>query len=140
MVDRSGSDGTKSPTPAVSTVLLVDDEVSVRAIVTKILARQGHKILEAQHGADALRLAAGYEGTIDLLVTDTYMPGLRGPEIAEKLRETRPDIRVLYMSGYGEEDVTRSGVNPGSKFLHKPFTVQELTEAVRNVLSGESAG
>jgi two-component system cell cycle sensor histidine kinase/response regulator CckA len=122
-----------------STILLVDDEESVRAIVKKILARQGHKILEAEHGADALRLAAGYDGRIDLLITDMYMPGLRGPEIFEKLLEKRPGIRVLYMSGYGDEDVARSGVAPESGFLRKPFTVQELGDAVRNALSDPSA-
>src|SRR5256885_339500 len=113
-----------------STILLVDDEESVRAIVTKILTKQGHKILEAEHGADAVRLAAGYDGKIDLLITDMYMPGLRGPEIYGKLRETRSDIGVLYMSGYGDEDVARSGVAPESGFLRKPFTVQELGDAV----------
>lgn len=117
------------------TILLVDDEESVRAIVTKILVKQGHKILEAEHGADALRLAAGHDGKIDLLITDMYMPGLRGPEIFEKLQDTRPGIRVLYMSGYGDEDVARSGVATDHDFLRKPFTVQELGDAVKKALS-----
>jgi len=147
MVDLSGSSTPKIPGVEASgadpsethgearTVLLVDDEESVRAIVTKILGRHGHTVLEAEHGADALRLASGYEGKIDLLITDMYMPGLRGPEIAEKLRPTRPGLHVLFMSGYGDEDVARSGVEPGSSFLRKPFTVQELSEAVRKALS-----
>ncbi|MDQ6717866.1 MAG: response regulator [Gemmatimonadota bacterium] len=118
------------------TILLVDDEESVRAIVTKILTRHGHKVLEAEHGAAALRAAGEYDGKIDLLVTDMYMPGLRGPEILEKLRPSRPGMRVLYMSGYGDEDVARSGVEPGSSFLRKPFTVQELSEAVQKSLAG----
>lgn len=122
-----------------STILLVDDEESVRAIVTKILARQGHKILEAEHGAAALRLAAGHDGRIDLLITDMYMPGLRGPEIFEKLKEKRPDIGVLYMSGYGDEDVVRSGVAPESGFLRKPFTIRELGDAVTKALSERNA-
>lgn len=120
---------------AGSTILLVDDEESVRAIVTKILGRQGHNVLEAEHGAAALRLAAGYDGTIDLLITDMYMPGLRGPEILEKLRPSRPGLRVLFMSGYADEDVARSGVQPGSSFLRKPFTVQELSDAVKKTLA-----
>lgn len=147
MVDLSGGDGAPQTERMASeagesaqggnTVLLVDDEESVRAIVTKILSRHGHTVLEAEHGADALRLAAGYEGKIDLLITDMYMPGLRGPEILEKLKLTRPGIPVLFMSGYGDEDVARSGVEPGSSFLRKPFTVQELSEAVRKALAGE---
>lgn len=125
----------RESTAAGSTILLVDDEESVRAIVTRILGRQGHKVLEAEHGAAALRIAAGYGETIDLLVTDMYMPGLRGPEILEKLRPSRPGIRVLFMSGYADEDVARSGVEPGSSFLRKPFTVQELSEAVMRTLA-----
>jgi CheY-like chemotaxis protein len=116
------------------TILLVDDEESVRAIVTKILTRHGHTVLEAEHGADALRLAASHEGKIDLLISDMYMPGLRGPEIVEKLRPSRPGIAVLFMSGYADEDVARSGVAPGTRFLRKPFTVQELSEAVQKAL------
>lgn len=147
MVDLSGSESGQNDSKQKSgelegettadsgvTILLVDDEESVRAIVTKILTRQGHNVLEAEHGADALRLAAAYDGKIDLLISDMYMPGLRGPEIIEKLRPSRPGIAVLFMSGYADEDVTRSGVAPGSRFLRKPFTVQELSEAVRNAL------
>ncbi len=152
MVDLSGSDSGSGTTkkkdddvvaaPAPSsgvTILLVDDEESVRAIVTKILTRHGHKVLEAVHGADALRLAAGHEGKIDLLISDMYMPGLRGPEILEKLRPSRPGIAVLFMSGYGDEDVARSGVGPDSRFLRKPFTVQELSESVRKALHDSGA-
>ena len=117
------------------TILLVDDEESVRAVVTKILTRHGHTVLEAEHGADALRMAAGHEGKIDLLISDMYMPGLRGPEIVEKLRPSRPGISVLFMSGYADEDVARSGVAPGTRFLKKPFTVEELSEAVRQALA-----
>lgn len=132
---------TKPPesTGGGKTILLVDDEKSVRAIVVKILARDGHTVLEAEHGAAALRLAESHDGPIDLLITDMYMPGLRGPEIVERLRPTRPVLPVLYMSGYGDEDVARSGVGPGSSFLRKPFTVQEIRDAVRNVLAGRSS-
>lgn len=134
--ERESNDSGKTAVPGLArTILLVDDEESVRAIVTKILSRQGHSVLEAEHGADALRLAAGHEGQIDLLITDMYMPGLRGPEILERLRESRPGTRVLYMSGYGDEDVARSGVEPSSRFLRKPFTVQELSEAVTGALA-----
>lgn len=148
MVDLSGDEGSPRAADRQSagpgggaapmegkTILLVDDEESVRAIVTKILTRHGHKVIEAEHGAAALRAANDHNGKIDLLVTDMYMPGLRGPEILEKLRASRPDVRVLFMSGYGDEDVARSGVEPGSSFLRKPFTVQELSEAVQKTLA-----
>lgn len=135
----AGSDG-RDGASSGRTILLVDDEESVRAIVTKILSRHGHNVLEAEHGADALRLAAGYEGPIDLLITDMYMPGLRGPEILEKLRPSRPAVKVLFMSGYGDEDVARSGVEPDSGFLRKPFTVQELSDAVSRSLESDPAG
>lgn len=133
----AGGEGALSPSDA-RTILLVDDEESVRAIVLKILTRHGHRVLEAEHGAAALRLAAEYAGKIDLLVTDMYMPGLRGPEILETLRQARPEVKVLFMSGYGDEDVARSGVEPGSTFLRKPFTVEELSEAVQKAL-GDTA-
>ena len=133
--ERKGEPAAGEAPASGLTVLLVDDEESVRAIVTKILTRHGHKVLEAEHGADALRISAGYAGKIDLLISDMYMPGLRGPEIVEKLRPSRPGIAVLYMSGYGDEDVARSGVEPGSRFLRKPFTVQELSEAVEKALA-----
>ena len=136
---KGGGGGPVSSSRSGVTILLVDDEESVRAIVTKILSRYGHNVLEAEHGADALRLAAGYDGKIDLLITDMYMPGLRGPEILEKLRPSRPEIAVLFMSGYGDEDVARSGVEPGSGFLRKPFTVPELSEAVRTALEASRA-
>jgi Response regulator containing CheY-like receiver, AAA-type ATPase, and DNA-binding domains len=122
-------------TPSGRTILVVDDEESVRAIVHKILVRHGHNVLEAEHGADAVRVSNDYGGAIDLLVTDLYMPGLRGPEIAETLEATRPAIKVLYMSGYGDEDLARSGVDPALPFLRKPFSVQELSAAVEKALS-----
>lgn len=124
-----------SRAPGATTILLVDDEESVRAVVTKVLLRHGHRVLEAEHGADAMRLVAGYEGNIDLLITDMYMPGLRGPEVVEKLSAMRPGLKVLYMSGYAAEDIARSEVDPMVPFLHKPFTVQELSEAVETALS-----
>lgn len=127
-------DDTSNGGEAGSTILLVDDDEAVRAIIIKILGRHGHKVLEAEHGADALRLAAGYAEKIDLLITDTYMPGLRGPEIYEKLKASRPDVNVLFMSGYDAEDLARSGVDP-SAFLRKPFSVEELSAAVDASLS-----
>jgi two-component system cell cycle sensor histidine kinase/response regulator CckA len=139
--DRGGAEGAhdERARPSGLTVLLVDDDDSVRAAVTRILSGHGYTILQAEHGADALRLAAAHPGQIDLLVTDMYMPGLRGPEIMEKMVSSRPGMAVLFMSGYADEDVVRSGLLPGAQLLRKPFTVEELNEAVRQALGGPRA-
>ena len=86
------------------TILLVDDEQSVRAIVLKILRRARYNVLEAENGEAALRIAASYPGKIDLVVTDMFMPGLRGPEVVQKIAPTRPGLRALFMSGYADQD------------------------------------
>src|SRR3954471_14887685 len=86
------------------TILLVDDEQSVRAIVLKILRRANYTVLEAENGDAALRMAETHHGKIDLLITDMFMPGLRGPEVAARLGTTRPGLRVLFMSGYADQD------------------------------------
>ncbi len=121
--------------PAGKTVLLVDDDESMRRVTRRILARNGFRVIEAEHGADALRVAAAHDGEIDLLVTDVLMPGIRGPELVEELTVQSPGIRVLYMSGYTDDDISRWGLQPGFAFIHKPFTSEGFTEAVNSVLS-----
>ncbi|MDP9203144.1 MAG: response regulator [Gemmatimonadota bacterium] len=120
---------------APHTILLVDDEQSVRAIVVKILRRAKYNVLEAEHGEAALRIADAHDGEIDLLISDMFMPGLRGPEVAKALAPKRPGLRVLFMSGYADQD-SRSGVPAGANFLNKPFSGQELAAAVEAVLKG----
>ncbi|HEY3114574.1 MAG TPA: response regulator [Gemmatimonadaceae bacterium] len=117
------------------TILLVDDEQSVRSIVLKILRRANYRVLEADDGETALQIAANHPGKIDLVITDMYMPGLRGPEVVERLAPTRPGLRALFMSGYADQDA-RTGVPLGANFLNKPFSGQELTSAVETVLKG----
>jgi two-component system, cell cycle sensor histidine kinase and response regulator CckA len=117
------------------TILLVDDEQSVRAIVLKILRRARYNVLEAENGEAALRIAETHPGKIDLVLTDMFMPGLRGPEVVERLAPTRPGLRALFMSGYADQDA-RTGVPPGANFLNKPFSGQELAKAVEAVLKG----
>lgn len=117
------------------TILLVDDEQSVRAIVVKILRRANYNVLEAEDGAAALRISDTHTGEIDLLISDMYMPGLRGPEVAQALAPKRPGLRVLFMSGYADQD-SRSGVPAGANFLNKPFSGKELVTAVEAVLNG----
>jgi CheY-like chemotaxis protein len=115
------------------TILLVDDEQSVRAIVLKILRRANYTVLEAENGDAALRIAETHPGKIDLLITDMFMPGLRGPEVAARLATTRPGLRVLFMSGYADQDA-RTGVPAGANFLNKPFSGAELADKVEAVL------
>ena len=117
------------------TILLVDDEQSVRAIVLKILRRAKYNVLEAENGEIALQVAAAHPGKIDLVITDMYMPGLRGPEVVERLAPARPGLRALFMSGYADQDA-RTGVPLGANFLNKPFSGQELAAAVEAVLKG----
>jgi DNA-binding NtrC family response regulator len=121
--------------PASTTILLVDDEESVRAIVLKILRRANYNVIAAENGDDAIRVAAAYEGKIDIVVTDMYMPGMRGPEVVQALSKARPGLRSLFMSGYTDQDA-RTAVPQGANFLHKPFSGQDLTNAVEAVLRG----
>ncbi|MGH7603490.1 MAG: response regulator [Gemmatimonadaceae bacterium] len=115
------------------TVLLVDDEESVRAIVVKILRRAKYSVIEAENGDAALKAAAAHDGKIDIVVTDMYMPGMRGPELVQALSLARPGIRALFMSGYSDQD-PRTSLPEGANFLHKPFSGQSLTSAVEAVL------
>jgi len=117
------------------TILLVDDEESVRSIVVKILRRSNYNVLAAENGKSALQISDSHPDNIDLLISDMYMPGLRGPEVAQALAPKRPTMRVLFMSGYADQD-SRSGVPPGACFLNKPFSGKELAAAVEAALTG----
>ena len=117
------------------TILLVDDEQSVRAIVVKILRRAKYNVIEADNGEAALQIAKAHPGKIDIVLTDMYMPGLRGPEVVQAIATIRSGLRVLFMSGYADQD-SRTAVPSGANFLNKPFSGQELTAAVEAVLKG----
>ena len=100
-----------------------------------ILERGGFRVLEAENPEIALRLANDFEGRIDLLLSDVIMPGSQGPPLALRLAQLRPSMRVLYMSGYADEAITRLGVVvEGTPFLQKPFTPLALGRKVRDVL------
>jgi PAS domain S-box-containing protein len=121
-------------------LLLVEDEEPVRVVSRRILERHGYTVLEARDGADALHVAARYPGTIDAVVTDLVMPELTGREVYRALAAWRPGLRVLYMSGYTDDDILRRGLaDPGAAFLQKPFTAASLARAVRAVLDGQGA-
>lgn len=122
------------------TILLVEDEVPVRSVTRQLLERNGYTVLEAADGPAALALIDGGSGGrhIDLLLTDVIMPGMSGRELAVELRARRPDLRVLYMSGYTDDAVVRHGMlEPGLAYLEKPFRPATLLRKVREVLQQE---
>ena len=117
------------------TILIAEDEPGVRAFADRVLAEAGYTVLAAASGEEALRLAAAYTGPIDLLLTDVVMSGINGRLTAERLSETRPRVAVIYMSGYTDDMVVRTGVvAAGSAFLQKPFTGDVLLQRVRSAL------
>jgi CheY-like chemotaxis protein len=122
------------------TVLIVEDEDAVRYLACRVLRGNGFRVLEAGSPAAALRLAREQARSVDLLVTDVVMPGLSGPELAERLVAAWPDLKVLYITGYAEEAIQRRGALPaGGALLEKPFTAQQLAERVRLALAGAKA-
>jgi two-component system cell cycle sensor histidine kinase/response regulator CckA len=120
------------------TVLLVEDEESVRELVRVTLASRGYNVLEAENGECGLRIAEAFKDHIDILITDVVMPGIGGRELARKLVLLRPGISVLYLSGYTEDAVVTPGALPSTAFLQKPFTLQNLAKKVREVLRSKS--
>jgi two-component system, cell cycle sensor histidine kinase and response regulator CckA len=118
------------------TVLLVEDEESVRQLVRETLASRGYKVVEAENGEAGLAAASKYDGTIHLVITDVVMPGMGGRELVKHLAQTRPETRVLYLSGYTEDAIVSEGtIESGTAFLQKPFTLHNLSRKVREVLS-----
>jgi two-component system cell cycle sensor histidine kinase/response regulator CckA len=124
--------------PGWETVLLVEDEDAVRALGREVLRRHGYVVLEARHGVDAVRVAERHTDAIHLLITDVVMPHLSGREVAERLVTIRPEMKVLFMSGYTDHAVMHRDVTPGAAFLQKPFTPEVLARKVRQVLDGAS--
>jgi len=116
------------------TILLVEDEDSVRQLVRETLSSRGYRVLEAANGQDALTLAASHPDPIHLIVTDVVMPGLSGHELVQQLTPVRPAIKVLYLSGYGQDDFSTATAGAAKSFLQKPFTLQSLSRKVREIL------
>ena len=117
------------------TVLVVEDQREVRAVTLSALTRQGYKVLEAANGAEALSVLENYDGKVHLLLTDVVMPGMSGRDLAERLLVGRPDLRVLYTSGYIDGPIAHHGVlDAGMTFIQKPFTPTELLRKVRTLL------
>jgi PAS domain S-box-containing protein len=117
------------------TVLLVEDQEAVRALAARVLAARGYRVLEAEDGADALRLARKHQGEIDLVVTDVVMPGMGGPALVERLRRTQPGVPALFISGYTDDPLTPEAIaSPANGFLQKPFSPRRLARKVREAL------
>ncbi len=122
------------------TILLVEDQEQVRVVAESILKRNGYRVLVAQGAGDALLLCEKHPGAIALLLTDVVMPQMSGAELAKRFAATRPDTKVLCMSGYTDDSVVRHGVlESGMAFLQKPFTPESLTRKVRLVLDADPA-
>ena len=120
------------------TVLVVEDEPSVRSLATHILRHQGYRVLEATNGEEALRVAQERLEEIHLLLTDVVMPRMGGKEVADRLKTLRPSVKVLFISGFPDEAIARHGVlTPGIAFLQKPFSPAALAQKVREVLDRE---
>jgi CheY-like chemotaxis protein len=119
------------------TVLVVEDDESVRRIAVRILQDHQYSVLEARAGKDALKLCEHHEGVIDLLLTDLVMPGMGGKELAELVSASRPEIKVAFMSGYAEEGRgTRDVSDKGNVFVQKPLIPGELARKMREALDG----
>jgi two-component system cell cycle sensor histidine kinase/response regulator CckA len=117
------------------TLLVVEDDALVRHVAVRVLEGLGYRIIEAAHGAQALSLYQARNGPIDLVVTDVVLPGMSGKELADKLRQAQPDIKILYTSGYAEDTIVHQGVvDQGVHFLAKPYVPSELARRVRQVL------
>jgi len=120
------------------TILVVDGDRPLRELTGKLLLDNGYTVLQAANGTEALRLSIEHSGRIDLLLTDVLMPGMDGPELAERVVYQRPETRVLLMSGYAAEALVCSGVRPGEvRFLAKPFSVDELEREIRASIDGD---
>jgi hypothetical protein len=125
---------TKTPTGS-ETVLLAEDEESLRSLARRVLEENGYQVLEARDGMEALQLCRKHQGPVHLLLSDVVMPNLNGPLLAHQVKAIHPDIRVLYMSGYTDSTVVARGVTDGQAvYLAKPFTADTLARVVRDVL------
>jgi CheY-like chemotaxis protein len=124
------------PVLCQATVLVVEDEPTVRSLATETLGAAGYAVLAAPDGQAAWHVVEAYPGRIDLLLTDIVMPGMNGPDLATRLRQARPGLKVLFMSGYADGMIARRDViEPGVPFISKPFLPDDLERAVRDVLS-----
>ncbi len=134
----AGAGPAAQPARGQGTILLVEDKEPVRTMIKGMLERHGYRVLPAGGGSAALDLWHRHRGEIDLLFTDVVMQGMNGRQLAERLRSERPDLRVVYCSGYDGDILGAEALNvPGTRFLAKPFEIPQAMQAIREVLSRE---
>jgi PAS domain S-box-containing protein len=120
------------------TVLVVEDQASVRTLIEKTLSRFGYSVIAAATGSEGVAAALAHEGPIHVMLADVVLPGGSGRDAARRVLAVRPDVRVLYMSGYTDEAIVQHGVlDPGLAFIQKPFTAEDLLRKIREVLAAE---
>jgi CheY-like chemotaxis protein len=123
----------------METILVVDDEAQVRNLARDILVGAGYRVLEAEDGESALRIAEEHSGAIHVVLTDVMMPGINGKQLGDRLLALRPDIKTIFMSGRAAEVISDAGVLiPVDAFVAKPFTVERLLNKVRERLEYRS--
>jgi CheY-like chemotaxis protein len=119
----------------------VEDEDALREVARRIFARNGYDVITAASGPEAIEIVRTYQGDIHLLVTDVVMPQMLGKEVAERIRAIKPNIEVLFMSGYARRVLTSQGMlDPNVALVEKPFTEAELTSMAAQVLNGQFHG
>jgi DNA-binding response OmpR family regulator len=123
---------------AGATILVVDDEPVVLDTVQDGLTAHGYQVLRASGGDEALQVAQAHQGAIALALVDVVMPGVSGPEIAQRLHESRPDLKILFMSGFSTEVVVVHGLSAGGPLLVKPFSLDSLARKVSEILDYRS--
>lgn len=120
---------------AGETLLVVEDDDSLRRLIARILTRNGYEVLETASSNAALGICDEHAGAIDLLITDVNMPEMPGNELARRVSESHPGLRTLFMSGAADDSITRHGfLQPGEGFVQKPFSVEELLSKVEHAL------
>jgi CheY-like chemotaxis protein len=138
--DENAEESLGAGARGAETVLLAEDEDEVRELVRDMLEMNGYRVLLGASGDEALAVAGAHQGAIDLLVTDVVMPRMSGGELAARLHAQRPETRVLFVSGYPDDAIVRHGVlDAGAAFLPKPFSFDDLTRKVREVLDAPHA-
>ena len=138
-LDRKGKDTSLiGRRGGAETILLVEDEASVRRLAAAVLQRAGYRVLEASSGEEAMKTEGLEERPLDLVITDIVMPGLSGPELALHLKSRHPRLKVLYMSGYSEVPAEIGALEEGATLLEKPFRVETLSRKVRELLDRRS--
>ena len=122
------------------TILVVEDQEAVRCFAVAALKQYGYPVIEASNGNETIAIAKAHRGPIHLLLTDVVMPGMNGKELSERLKRLRPNLKVLFISGYPADVIAHRGVlDAGVAFLNKPFSPEELAQKVREVLTGTSS-